>query len=669
MSTDFRDEPSTEQPTHPSSTPASGDAEGTPTPHNKKPAKADSFAEVALRLGGASADEAKRTGVLDSADDEVEALFAPRYQTVNSPVHRAVWEKQNDTALFESIPLRSSPSVALVVEQALTIVRKHRNEETLFGSDGKITNKVIAELGSVGYWGLLVDRDYGGSGATMREFADMITRMATIDPTVAGLASVHGCIGAVDPVRSFGNEEQKSRFLPKLADGRALSAFALTEPGAGSDLTALRTTAVLDGDEYVVNGEKLFITNAVPGRTIGLVCKINGEPSVLVVDLPMETDDSFSLNRYDIYALRRAHNNGLVFRNFRVPKENLLVPSQGDGLTIAYHGLNLGRVSLCANAAGAMRWMLAEILPWAAYRETYGLAIERRELVRRRVGRLAGMIVACDALTAWCAGLLDQGYRGEMECIIAKIFGSEMQKEAAIELFMKTHGGRSFLKGHLFGDNVHDFLAPCIYEGEGEMLGMAFFKSMVKQHGKEYFEPIGHALNDLGVKAPNPFNPTHAWALRKPMMKYAGWYASQSLRSAHWSHEHVADAELQEHVLFARQYLSSSGLNVSGTMRNYQLKLADRQCRMSALSLDIRSAVVVLVTSLYASRSQDATTRAAGDVVCRELRRKMLGGKDSDRDFRLVTQLGATIAEQGWSALKGVQSGEILMPYKEESES
>ena len=94
-----------------------------------------------------------------------------------------------------------------------------------------------------------------------------------------------------------------------------------------------------------------------------------------------------------------------------------------------------------------------------------------------------------------------------MECIIAKIFGSESQKEAAIELFMKTHGGRSFLHGHLFGDNVHEYLAPCIYEGEGEMLGMAFFKSLVKQHGVQFFEPIGKALQAAGIKQAEPGEP------------------------------------------------------------------------------------------------------------------------------------------------------------------
>ena len=112
---------------------------------------------------------------------------------------------------------------------------------------------------------------------------------------------------------------------------------------------------------------------------------------------------------------------------------------------------------------------------------------------------------------AWGSWLIDEGYRGEMECIIAKIFGSEAMKEAAIELFMKTHGGRSFLKGHLFGDNVYDFLAPCIYEGEGEVLGMAFFKSLVKEHGKQVLradrqEPTTLLAADPNLPAPSNLN-------------------------------------------------------------------------------------------------------------------------------------------------------------------
>lgn len=625
----------------------------------------ESFAEIALRLGGASVDEAQRTGAIDTADDQVEDMFAEQYQTVNSPIHRAIWDSHVPMELFAPQLSLPSEDVARVVDRSLGIVRVHRDKRTLLDGDKKIADEVLCDLGDAGYWGLLVGKQYGGSGATMRDFSRMITQMATMDPTVAGLASVHGCIGAVDPVRSFGTPDQKQRFLPGLADGSQLSAFALTEPGAGSDLTALKTTAVRVGDHYIVNGEKLFITNATFGRTIGLVCKVDGVPSVLIVELPESETESFRINRYGIYALSRAQNNGLVFKDFRVPVANLLKPNHGDGLTIAYHGLNMGRVSLCANAAGAMRWMLAEMLPWAASRQTYGQAIEKRELVRRRIGHLAGLIVACDALTHWCSSLLDQGYRGEMECIIAKIFGSEAQKEAAIELFMKTHGGRSFLAGHLFGDNVHDFLAPCIYEGEGEMLGMAFFKSLVKQHGKEHFEPIGRTLHEMGIRQPSLVNPRHLWALRRPMFGYAKWYANRKVVGSHWSDApgSVASRELNVHIDFSKQFLSRGGMVISAAMRKFQLKLADRQCRMSALSFQIQNAVTMLVTAQYAASQNDPVTRAAADAVCRELKRRIVGGHPTDSDFRQVTQLGATIAEDGWNEIAGVASSAILQSY------
>ncbi len=298
--------------------------------------------------------------------------------------------------------------------------------------------------------------------------------------------------------------------LPILATGKKISALARLTGAVRPARTSppSRPAATLVGDHYEVTGEKLFITNIVPGRMIGLVAMIDGKPAVLIAELPDAENAEFQIVRYGLYALKQAYNVGMKFNKFRVPKENLLVPPSGDGLTIAYHGLNLGRLSLCAGAGAAMRTFLANILPWSAFRKTYGQPIQVRELVKRRIARLAALIAGTDALVAWGSWLIDQGYRGELECIIAKIFGSEAQKEAAIELFMKTHGGRSFLHGHLFGDNVHEFLAPCIYEGEGEMLGMAFFKSLlVKEHGKAYFEPIGKAVSDASHQGVQPAQP------------------------------------------------------------------------------------------------------------------------------------------------------------------
>src|SRR5262249_20865926 len=154
-------------------------------------------------------------------------------------------------------------------------------------------------------------------------------------------------------------------------------------------------------------------------------------------------------------------------------------------------------------------------------------------------------------LVAWGSWLIDQGYRGELECVIAKIFGSEALKEAAIDLFMKTHGGRSFLHGHIFGDNLYDFLAPCIYEGEGEMLGLAFFKSLVKHHGMTFFEPIGKALQRAQIRTPNMLNPRHAWALRKETTAYLGWMVRTKLTRYERQSVPGMDARLADHLRFA----------------------------------------------------------------------------------------------------------------------
>lgn len=622
----------------------------------------ESFAETALKLGGKSDDEARRTGAIDRADDQVEELFKPQYQTINSPAHRAVWEKHVPVDLFRSHPMATPPDVQKVMDQSVDFVKQHRESQTLLDERGKIRDEVFDGLGDRGYWGLLVDREYGGSGSPFRSFAPFLTRMALQDPTIAGMASVHGCIGAVDPVRTFGNEDQKKRFLPDLASGKRLSAFALTEPAAGSDLTALKTRAVLQGDDYVVNGEKLFITNVVPGRTIGLVCLIDDQPSVLICDLPKQEDAHFQLRKYGLYALKQAYNQGIIFKDFRVPKENLLKVERGNGLTIAYHGLNLGRVALCANAAGVMRQMLASMVPWAKYRVTYGEQIAKRELVRRRLGKLAGMIVASDALVHWCSDLIDQGYRGEMECVVAKIFGSEFQKEAAIELFMKTHGGRSFLHGHMFGDNVHEFLAPCIYEGEGEMLGMAFFKSLVKQHGMQYFEPVGQALYKAGIKQMQPWNPLHLWALRSVMMPYAKWVIGRTLSGTPSPVLPKMPDKLRSHAEFACRELHRSALETDATMRKHQLKLADRQCRMSELSLRIQSMIVVLCTSLYGA-DQEELIQDAADVYCTNAINQHLGRRPSDRDYRAVNKLGESIVDGGFTTLASVTPQEVMMQY------
>ncbi len=629
-----------------------------------KNSKSDiSFAETALRLSGKTEEESRRTGAVDRADDEVESLFAEQYKTSNSPIHKAVWDDKIPFHLFKAEKVSPDKLSLQSMQRSIEVLKKHKRENSMYGSDGKIPENVLGDLADAGYWGMLIDKKYGGEGCTVQQFMTFLSRVATIEPTAAGLASVHGCIGAVDPVRSFGNEEQKKQFLPKLASGQALSAFALTEPGAGSDLTALKTTATLSGDKWLINGEKLFITNAIPGRTIGIVCLIDGKPAAIIADLPKSENEHFQIVKYGLHALKHAYNQGLVFKDFAVPKENLLKPPLGDGLTVAYHGLNLGRLALCATASGVMRLMLANMLPWAHFRETYGHAIETRELVKRRIARAAALITGAEALYSWGSWLLDQGFRGELECIIAKIFGSEAEKECAIELFMKTHGGRSFVHGHVFGDNVHDFLAPCIYEGEGEMLGMAFFKSLAKNHGQKFMEPVGKALQREGLKKLNPMDPTHVWKLRNEIFPYAFWRLGKQFAAPDTYDGLGLGPALKSHVDFAIEILEQSPVELSDAMTKHQLKLADRQCRIAEMSQRIQDAITMLVTCFWAHQQQNLCVEMSADILCQDLRRKLAGERPTDSYFKACSELADMVIDGGFPGLNEIDRADIIFPY------
>lgn len=621
-----------------------------------------SFAETAMRLGGKSEEESRRMGAVDKADEQVDRLF--RYQTANSPIHKAIWDGKVPLDLFAAPPLPASAPCDAVMEKSLAVIKRRREQGALFNQDRKISSETIDELAKAGYWGLLIDPKYGGAGAPFARFAPFLTRMGLYDSMTSALASVHGCIGAVDPIRTFGSEEQKARLLPILASGKKISAFALTEPCAGSDLTALRTTATLVGDHYEVTGEKLFITNVVPGRLIGLVVMIDGKPAVLIAELPMQESDQFQIVRYGLYALKHAYNVGMKFNRFRVPRENLLVPKGGDGLTIAYHGLNLGRLALCAGAAASMRVFLANLLPWTAFRKTYGQPIQVREVVKRRIARLAALIAGSDALVGWGSWLIDQGYRGELECIVAKIFGSEAQKEAAIEIFMKTHGGRSFLHGHLFGDHVHEYLAPCIYEGEGEMLGMAFFKSLVKEHGKQFFEPIGKGLQQHQIKNFSPLNPGHLWKMRGELSSYAKWSLGRKFLPRDRQQVPGLHPKLADHLPFVLDQCQRSADELSAAMIKHQLKLADRQCRIAELSQRVQDTIVMLVTLMWAHGRKTEIAIRSADILCQDMQRKLKGERPTDRYFRDACELADLIIAGGVNELAGdVPAQEIMMRY------
>jgi alkylation response protein AidB-like acyl-CoA dehydrogenase len=436
------------------------------------PKAPDSFAAEALQLGGKSVEEVQRMGAVDAADERVDDLFGEKYQTHHSPVHRAVWDRHDVTREFDarSFPQETSDAAADVMRRSLECVLHHRTAGTLLDDQQKIAAHVTDELGRCGYWGLLIDREYGGSGASFSQFAAFLTQMAAIDPTVAGLASVHGCIGAVDPLETFGTRDQKRRLLPPLASGQRLSAFALTEPCAGSDLTALRTTAVRDGDDYVINGVKQFITSGKHGDVaivMAVTDKAAGKRGISAFLVPTRTPGYRVARVEDKMGQHASDTAQIVFENCRIPARYRL-GAEGDGYRTALSGLEGGRIGIASQSVGMARAAFEAALRYSKEREAFGQAIFQHQAVQFRLADMATRLEAARQLVLHAARLKDAGQPCLKEAAMAKLYASEVAESICSDA-IQIHGGYGYLSDFPVERIYRDVRVAQIYEGTSDI--------------------------------------------------------------------------------------------------------------------------------------------------------------------------------------------------------
>jgi alkylation response protein AidB-like acyl-CoA dehydrogenase len=462
------------------------------------------------------------------------------------------------------------------------------------------------------------------------------------------------------PTTYLPTAEQKERLLPPLARGDRLGAFAVTEPVTSSDWGGMRTTARRDGDRLLVTGEKAFITNAAPGRTIALLCRLEDRLEMLLVELPARQSERFEIVEYRLRAPAHCLNVGLRFRELPVPAANLITAEPGGGRAVAHRALSHGRVAVCANAAGILRRMAGTLIPWVQQRETFGAPIGTRELVQRRLGRLAGRIVACDALSIWAATLLEDGYRGELECVAAKVFATRALTEATVHILLETQGGRAFLEGNFFADNVHDLLAPAIYEGENEILTLGFFASLARAHGERYVGAIAEATRAAGYDRPDLGKPRQLWAARRPLSVYAGWLAGRQARHVGARLRREVPADADGLAALAAEVLHGAALEISATIRR-DGEAAVHQARIHEIARRVQDATVLLVVSRDAARQADPVVSSAGLCMAMELGHALLGLRPSSRYHRLLTELGAAVAEDRFAPVAGVERAPVEM--------
>ncbi|HSR22531.1 MAG TPA: acyl-CoA dehydrogenase family protein, partial [Candidatus Eisenbacteria bacterium] len=291
------------------------------------------------------------------------------------------------------------------------------------------------------------------------------------------------------------------------------------------------------------------------------------------------------------------------------------------------------------------RQMITSLVPWVRSRETFGVAIGHRELVQRRLGRLAARVIGCDAVLAWSTGLLDAGYRCELEGVVAKVFSTEALKEATVDLLLKTHGGRALLDGNLFADQVHELLAPAVFEGENEILTLGFFAGLAREHGEGVLQPLTRALGAGDGQPAVTERVSRLWAARAPVTAYATWAGGRQLHRVLADVRRTVPTDLDGLTDLASGLLQTCGLEISSAMRHHGVNLIQRQAAVFELARRAQEAAVMLVVSRYGARQADPLARDAASCMAAELGQRLTAARPAAAYHRMLTGLGAAVAE------------------------
>jgi butyryl-CoA dehydrogenase len=327
----------------------------------------------------------------------------------------------------------------------------------------------LTEMGQLGFLGMLVPEAYGGSETGMVAYTLALEEIAAGDGACSTIVSVHSSVGCM-PILKFGTDEQKQRFLPKLASGEWIGGFALTEPQAGSDASNLRTTARRDGDHYVINGAKQFITSGQNGQLIILFAVTDpnaGKKGITAFIVPTDTPGYEVVRVEDKLGQHSSDTCQLAFNDMRIPAD-LRLGAEGEGLKIALSNLEGGRIGIASQAVGMARAAFEAARDYARDRVTFGKPIIEHQAVAFRLADMATRIAAARQMVLHAASLREAGLPCLTEASMAKLFASETA-EAVCSSAIQTLGGYGYLKDFPVERIYRDVRVCQIYEGTSDV--------------------------------------------------------------------------------------------------------------------------------------------------------------------------------------------------------
>ena len=340
--------------------------------------------------------------------------------------------------------------------------------------------KILEKMAKLGFLGVIIPQEYGGAGLDTISYAIIVEEISRKCASTGVITSVHNSLVA-HPIMKYGTEEQKKKYLPILAKGEKIGAFAATEPSAGSDLGAMKTTAILKGDKYIINGDKTFITS---GSEAGIIIifavtdKSAGSKglSAFIVENTMKGYKVGSI--FEKLGINASKTSELIFEDMEVPKENLL-GKEGEGFKIALATLDGGRIGIAAQAVGIAQAALDESIEYSKQREQFGRPIAKFQAIQWMIADIATRIEAARYLVYNAAYVKDKGERFSKEAAMAKLFASETAMEAVIKA-VQIHGGYGYTKEYTVERLFRDAKITEIYEGTSEVQRMVIAGDLLR---------------------------------------------------------------------------------------------------------------------------------------------------------------------------------------------